>query len=580
MMLRPYCNLVAIWQPDLGLREAATHRLNRVQGLILVPSSYGWIVGIKPLPHTTWQQVFSPGYGVAVPEGAEGLIGPDQADAAPWTMVRDDLDSGTGACARATTRDFLALHFGPQGESRIIQTHASLMPVHWAQDRAGIILGTCLDLIAAARSDPPQPDRAIAALWASGRPFFTGRSILRGVGELPRGARSLLDPTRPPRIQAANDELLGVEQSRRSLSRDEVGAALREVVLCELRTGLATTGTNLLALSCGRDSSTLAWLVNRTLGLPLSTASLLPCDPTVRAGELAIPASALEGIPEARRIVLDWAHRDYPADVLFKGPDIIGPVLHPMLCELNVLRQHHSIDVYFGGEGCDELIGGEGVLAEWLADVGVWHALKRMPILTQSGRITHKAVLKARFPGAYARWNWFRHRPKHPALPVIFSEDLCREVSQLRKNPSGRSTNPSQHMIGRHQRGFTLCLNMNWAACSHYGIRRLFPLVNRGVLSLLWTTAAAHRLHPRTKELFSSAFRGSVPASMLDRPDKGFWGAAVPAPPFEELREAGGQEDRWELFARHAPLAADPSGSLQRRIGFLLPRRVESSVKR
>lgn len=530
-MTRPIllANFVASWHPDPSARERHTALIRDQLAIPVVhvlPS--GWVVGIKPLPRTSADEVFSAAQGLVVLHGPASMgVGTESGEVARLSDRVRHRPLELGECSG----DFALAAFGLEGECALVSTPAALPPLYFAQDGPAVTVASRLDWITALRPNPPIIDRLPLALWAAGTPqFLDGRTVIQSIRRMRRGAQLHLGPGASPTETNLTTVFLGQPGADRALGKVDVAQALRQHVLHKLETELVSDGLNLLSLSGGLDSSTLAALA-RTMGKPFKAVTLLAADPQVREHELPYIRAALgERYPE-NWIEIPWPHKEYQTEVLAKAPAILHPVLHPVLCEMQDLQRDHPIVTYFGGEFCDELIGGSGVIAEWCADTPLMAAWQRTPIRMQGWTFGFRQYLAQRLSTA-------RRRPPlavPPSLAAHFDDELRREYSSWLGSYRRHSPrDPAGLTLSRWQDICTPVIDMNWEASSQLNIRRSFPLIGREVLGLLWRTSASLRLGPDYKELFRQAFAQDAPASILNRPDKGFWGkflALAPAAP-------------------------------------------------
>ncbi|MFT7405594.1 MAG: hypothetical protein ACI955_002666 [Zhongshania sp.] len=529
MSLRPFADAVALWQPDSHERKLAQARLQKIDRVNTIVTPDGWLLAIRCLPETNIGDVYCEEAQVFMAQGADLFPTDDKSSPFNAIAIKKDLIEATRYCATATTSDFSAAHLGENGTLTVMQSHAALMPIFTAQNKNWLLWSTSLDFAALARPAAPELDDAIAAMVASLASLFAeGRSLIQGIAEEKRGQRIRLKPQKKNCYTNCDDEFLGKPLANAHMDKESCGAALRKIVLDNLKKDLSGKHTNLLSLSGGRDSSTLALLCQDHLKIPITTASLTPSQGDWKSKELDSILALLKDTPAQNKLIIDWPDGSYQANVLNKKPPTAHFVLHPMLCELSFITAKKRVDVYFGGEFCDELIGGEAVLGEWLADLGFFKSHSKLPIKTQTRIVTSRHLIKT-YLNTKHRWSNKLLQVKYgDGVPGFIAPDLKNPIRTLLIKGSHFGLSASEQPLHRFHQKYAAVLGMNWAACSIMGIRRSFPLLTRETLTLLRGTHAKHRLAPKSKELFTAAFKSLVPAGILEREGKGFMSVDMP----------------------------------------------------
>ena len=533
----------AVWHRDPNKRRVTPAQQGGQQSV----TGSGWLVTVSCLPGAEANELFNPSCGIVICQGADDLI----RTPGDWRKVEYDLGEPSGYCASTSADDICAVSLMEGGRARLLQSHAALMPLYVYAPASMVMITSSIDLLL--RHVPAQPgiDRATLAMWANGQPLFAeNRSMLEGVALLRRGQRSCVDANGVVSSESADREFLGAALSLGELDQAGVAERLRDAVLSVLDRDLVASGVNLLSLSGGVDSSTLATLANRTLRRPIRTLSVLPGQVDVQKRELASAEAGLRGVPRSHRLILPVDFAPFSArKIVQSAPRVAVPVLHPVLCHLSEASQQfgEKIDVYFGGEFCDEIIGGEAVLEEWLADVGFFTAMLKLPIRSQRGMLRRRHALYVASGSVNQMRRWLRRAPDPRLLPQYFNHDVRAEVSTLIERVDSIGVDhPSAIMLNRFLTYYTPILDMNWAVCAASGVRRSFPFANRRVLSLLWRTRPRHRLGPTTKAIFRKAFAGDAPEA-LARKDKGHWGRSIPfkAPVFDMVDAHDILDSKW-----------------------------------
>lgn len=514
-VLPPLANLVAFRSADPARLARVRRRLEATWPDVATVG--GWLLATRPLPRSRAVPAEARSRGLAFAEGA------DQATQGPGGLER------IAAIVRERRYEHLAAVPGDVGflcfgddSLTAVRSAAGRVPVYWWADDGDIAVGTLLTEVARLRATELRPDPLVAALWASGQPvFLEHRTPVAGVsavhpGEVLRfgidGASSThrwFDPWPEDLPRARRGDFAAKAQ--------RFGDAIRATVADEL----APDGGNLLSLSGGVDSSTLAFLAHRA-GRPLAAVSLVPA-----AGNpvLARERGFIDPLVERLGISPHWARELTEASriAMLDGlPDVAMPVLHPVLCLLGELAQATDVSVLVGGEFCDELCGGVFALSDWV----------RTASLVDFGR-----RVAARRRGGLRPW--VRHHtvglpPAGPygPLPHIALDDLRDAFDTWRAERHAQVAASTKV----HARTIELLTSLdgavaqNWEVCSAYGVRRVFPFLSREVIETVATCRPSELITPTFKALSRAAFRGQVPDRWLDRADSGSFGREAPAP--------------------------------------------------
>ncbi len=387
--------------------------------------------------------------------------------------------------------------------------------------------------------DEPRLDPLVNAVWTTGHGCFPdGRTFLAGVRLLGRGCRARLEPDRQIVMERYWNPRLG------SLLRPSPGRArehaerLRTLLLDKLARDLDPEGGNLLTLSGGVDSTSLAALATRALGRPVWTWSLLP-DPEDRyRHEMSYIAPLLQEC----RIERSWVVRlcaETRLELLRQAPRVVFHVIHPALCALPGILREAPVRVLFGGEFADEVCGSAFTWPDWVAHTSIFDLLAHPRSLPTGPRDVLRWA-KRRVLSAAGR----PVLPFPPHLPEFIRTEVREDYRawldrRCRRAAEDREALPYLALRAEAD-GFVA---MNWEAASALGVRRSFPFFSREALELAFECHPAEVVGPGTKRLLRRALRGDVPARNLDRPDKGHWGtylngAHVPwTEPLDELLE-------------------------------------------
>lgn len=314
---------------------------------------------------------------------------------------------------------------------------------------------------------------------------------------------------------------------------EEHAHELRRQVLGKLERSLDSAGANLLTLSGGLDSTILAWLAGRTLGLGFSTLSLVPqMEPARTAVRARIDRATTAIAVNVRR----QASRDLSAAMrmsyLHRAPRVVWYVGHPALCVLPEVARDSSARVMFGGEYCDEIVGGGPALFDWAYSTGLTSALRHFPASFSRARA---AVFWAnmRVRRATLRALLTSNRPSPGFLSAALAEEY-RAASRDEQAAFARDRSERPYLTYRLKHaGATV---QNWEVAASLGVRRVFPFLTRGVVELVFRCHPTELTGEAPKRLVRAAFAGVVPTSLLSvakgvgnyHPGSLRWHAAIP----------------------------------------------------
>lgn len=513
----PLSNLLAVHHADDRFLARVRRALEADASFASVWSpAGGWVVAAAPLGGSAADSSSIRDAGLAFAEGRDRVQGgpADRSDRGTLTrLIRiadqrpEDLDRFAG--------DFTFLRFRDRGRLTAVRSCGGLAPVYVATGQDWVTAGTRLDDIVRYAPVGLRIDRLVHAIWAALRfPLFPDhRTVLDGVSIVPRGHAALVghgrtrhirywDP-RPDRLPEPTEQRCA-EHARR----------FRAAVLGALERDLDTEG-NLLLLSGGVDSSSLAALAAGHCGRPVWAWSLLPEQPDLHARELSYIQPLLQAYGCGRHWTQTFTRRRQP-EMLRAAPPVVLPILHPGLCALPSLCQEADIRVLFGGEFADEVGGSRKTVPDWAAH-------------SSPALIARRGLpLGARDPLRWIKWRlaWRLRRPPMPfpaGLPPMVARDLREEYREWwrhqRRQAAEEEVWPYLTLWSQHD-GWVA---QSWEATSALGVRRAFPFFTREILELAHGCHPAELIGPGTKALLRRAFDGLVPARNLHRPDKASW---------------------------------------------------------
>jgi hypothetical protein len=506
--LAPLANLVAVRDPDPQQLETVERWLQSQESVHRVwrPAA-GWLVAELPLPGAK-QTLGDPGLVFA--EGSDHFEGPPDYR---------DLSRHPG--------DFSFLHFTEDAVTAV-RSCSGRVPVYVWSDRERAVVGTTLSGVCELLPQPPVLDPLALACWASLDPYEPwNRTVLAGVRAVPPGHSVHLTPGAPWRPTRYWDMRPG-DPAEVVVDPEGHAAEFREGLLATLDRELDREPYNLLTLSGGVDSTSLAALAAGVLDRPVATLSLVPLDPVANAREQHY-REALAGavvLGPSRHYALDL---ETQARLFGRSPGLCLPTLHPALRALPEVVAEIPASVLFGGEWADDTCGHWWRVHDWIDRTSareLSRSLRRLPF----GRSDLLRWPKWRLLSAVGR----------PRLNILASLlELARhEVEaeyqdwrseQLRMLVADER--PNRFLAAQFRGNASGVMAMNWEASSACGVRRAFPFLSRELLELAGRCDPRELLGPGTKRVMRAALRGLVPDVNLDRPDKGAFGRQPHPPP-------------------------------------------------
>lgn len=488
----------------------------------------GWVVAAAPLPGGEPDGDLARRHQLAFAEGRDVLVDcSGQNPAGRFREIVELADSNPDRLA-SLPGDFGFIRFRTGGAATVVRSCGGLVPFYLKQSGNRFVIATRLGDFVRYLPDAPRLDPLVNAIWASSWLMFPdGRTFLDGVTILGRGHFARLDGQlqvgrywnpRPKRLPYPTPALAREHAER-----------LRTLLIEKLRRDLDPEDGNLLTLSGGVDSSSIAALAAGVVGRRVWTWSLLPR--RERDDLVQHAMSYIEPLAQQYGFKRRWsvfAHERLILDLWRAFPPIVFHVIHPALCNLPAVMREAPVRVLFGGEFADEVCGSVFTVPDWAEQTPLWRLM--LDFRTLAGRSRTVA-------------RWARHRLAsfrgHQALP--FPQELL-EIDLTTKKPLDlfhpavreeyltwcerkrkglrEDTAPLRHLAIRiaTQDAF---IPMNWEACSALGVRRSFPFFNREALELAFECHPAELYGTGTKKLLRAALHDDVPSRNLYRPDKG-----------------------------------------------------------
>lgn len=513
MSLPPLANLFAVYDPDPVTSSA---RLADLRGSgefrTISPPGPGWIVAVSPLPGEVNGRHTLPRGAVEFVEGADLLHDrlPELCRVVDETP--DRLAQFPG--------DFGFVRFRLDGSATAVRSCGGLVPLYVTRSGERMAVATRLGDLVRYGPDEPRLDPLLNAVWAAGWSLFLeGRTFLAGVSILGRGCFAQLTPGRPiVRAQYWDPRPRHIERPSPARANEHV-VRLRSLLVAKLERDLDPDGHNLLTLSGGVDSSSLAALTRQAVGRRFSTWSLLPENDELFKREMSYIEPLVCGLGVERMRIVRLRKETHLA-LLRAAPRAVFYVLHQALCDLPAVLGEGEVRVLFGGEFADEVCGSRFTIPDWAFGTSLPRlvaGVRRLPL----GRHDVVSWAKHRLLGITGR-------PKLP-FPSALGEFVKAEVAEEyrawaadRRRAAGAEPPIKRYLALQAEKdGFVA---MNWEATSALGVRRSFPFFNREVLELAFECHPSELVGPGTKKLLRAALANDVPPRNLHRPDKGHWG--------------------------------------------------------
>jgi len=319
----------------------------------------GWDV---VAPHPSWVMVTRPLGTGTVPDRTP-LVLEGWPDLVRW---QGSAEAGHAALARAVDQrrwtdvpgDVGFLHVAVDGTAVAARAPAGRIPLYVHGFADGVVLSTRLDRLLCLRPEWPwQIDGLVLHNWAGWTGVSPrGRTTIRGVSLVPQGHTVHLAPgDRIPRVPQRFWDPRPDAIPRRS-DAGEYGERLRALVVRHLEDELDPGGANLLALSGGVDSSTLAVAAHVLVGRRYQAVSNVPVNPVDRSLEERYLGIVARLAPPVGHVRYAWTPEE-DLRVFSDGPPVGLPVIHPVLLKLGELQRRMPSVAYFGGEWGDASCG-------------------------------------------------------------------------------------------------------------------------------------------------------------------------------------------------------------------------------
>lgn len=547
MTMPPLSNLFAVHDADPAALDEVVSDLRRSAEFARVWRPVpGWVAAAAPLPGGEPDGYLARQHQLAFAEGRDVLVErPGKDPAVCFREIVELADSNPDRLA-SLPGDFGFIRFRTGGEATVVRSCGGLVPFYLKQSEHRFAIATRLGDIVRYLPDAPRLDPLVNAVWASSWPMMPdGRTFLDGVTILWRGHFVRREKT--GRMQVGrywNPRPKRIPYPTPARAREHA-ERLRALLIDKLRRDLDPEGGNLLTLSGGVDSSSLAALAAGVVGRKVWTWSLLPS----REESLRHEMSYIEPLAQRYGFGRRWTvlhHDRLVFDLWRAAPRIVFHVIHPALCSLPAVMREAPVRVLFGGEFADEVCGSVFTVPDWAEQTPLWRLM--LDFKPQAGH------LRAAARWARHRLASFRGRPALPFPQELLQTDLTTKKPLDFFHPGVQEEYRSWwgerrlefladpdpwRYLALESMGLDGFVPMNWEVCSALGIRRSLPFFNREALELAFECHPAELYGPGTKKLLRAALRDDVPERNLQRPDKGGWGRHEQSAP----RQGGAMPD-------------------------------------
>lgn len=531
MIRPPLANLFAVHDADpAALDEMMLDLRHSGEFAHVWRPAPGWVAAAAPLPGGEPDGDMAHRHQIAFAEGRDVLVERSGKDpAVRFREIVELADSNPDRLA-SLPGDFGFIRFRTGGEATVVRSCGGLVPFYLRQSGHRFVIATRLGDFVRYLPDQPRLDPLVNAIWACSCPTLPdGRTFLDGVTMLGRGHFARMEKT--GRMQVGrywNPRPKRIPYPTPALAREHA-ERLRTLLIEKLTRDLDPDGGNLLTLSGGVDSSSLAALSAGALGLPVWIWSVLPSKENEKA--LQHELSYIEPLAQRYRFERRWEvfyHDRLVFELWRSAPRIVFHVLHPALCSLPGIMREAPVNVLFGGEYADEVCGSVFTVPDWAEQIPLWRlALDFKPqsaYLRAAARWARQrlAILLRRpilpIPGALLHSNRIDGKPIDFFDPAVQEE--YKTWYEMQRLNFLRDKGPWRYLAleSAIMDGF---VPMNWEACSALGIRRSLPFFTREVFELAFECHPTELYGPGTKKLLRRALKDDVPERNLFRTDKG-----------------------------------------------------------
>jgi hypothetical protein len=516
MSLPPLADLFGYWHkvPDVvaEVREGldASCEWERVWS-----PAPGWVTAVKPLPGGVPDTARLLEDGVAFVEGRDAFSkGIDVNSRRFLDRLDEELERRPLRLDRIGG-DFGFVRFLAHGRAVVVRSCAGNVPLFVRPERDGVCVTTRLTALWRHVPAAPEIDRLVEMTWVvRGLDPFGPRTIFRDTWAVPTGHVVHTGPGVPFRaerywrVPARGPRLPSVDETTAHAER------LRELLVATLDRDLDAGGLNMLTLSGGADSSSLAVLAARTLQHRVGALSLVPPAEHPSADHmLNLIRQPVTEAGLAPWVRIPWSDLRM-LELVDRGPQCAFPVVHGTFLSLPAVKEREPFSVLFGGEDADAVCGSALTLPDWVAATPASAILRSRVGLP--GRHPRLRWLLWRAEWAMGRWSPGEQSP--PELPSWVHPDVRREyrdsLEDVRKRVDDNGAWPGLS----YQLRCATYITQGWEVTAPLGVRRSLPFRRREVLELAFFCHPSELIGPGYKKLLRAALRDDVPAAILDRP--------------------------------------------------------------
>jgi hypothetical protein len=519
--LPPLANFFAVYSADPAwLRDQQAAWSNQKEFSEVWAPAPGWIVGWAPLPNSAPEPEAIRKNAFVFAEGSHAITASAQEPTEIFFgTLAETVDQKPERLAQYPG-DYTFLRFRFDGSLTAVRACAGLAPLYYHRANKRIAIGTRLGFfvryLGLNRLDP-----LVNGIWSGGNCFFPdGRTLLVQVSCLARGSLIKFGAKDRPQPFAywfpRSDSL---PRPSPALELDHA-QTLRELLLSKLDCDLQAEGGNLLTLSGGVDSASVAALARGVLDRPIMSWSLLPEPADLYENEM----SFIQPLRDQYGFQRIWEERMTVENRMASLANLRGalfPILHPALLALPKILEEAEIQVLVGAEFADEVCGSHFTLDDWAAMASLLRlcrqVVKREASVRDLLRLAKQKLIRCIQP---------RRIPFVGSLPDFIAPEICAEYQAWRQQKVSIATRDC-----RPKYYFALChetaewVTMNWEALSLLRIHRALPFFNREVIELAFRCHPEELVVPGTKKLLRRALHNDVPGRNLYRASKGAWGS-------------------------------------------------------
>jgi len=354
----PLANLFAVYDPYPAALAALTLDLQSSGEFAHVwHPAPGWVAAALPLPGSTPDGKLAEQHRLAFAEGRDLLVECSGQDPAERLRAIGELTDAQPDRLDTLPGDFGFIRFRPNGGATVVRSCGGLLPFYLKQTGQGIAIATRLGDLVRYLPDEPRLDPLVNAIWASSWCIFPdGRTFLDGVSILGRGWFARIEGGQQRESKPYwNPRPRHIPYPTPALAQEHA-ERLRTLLIDKLARDLDPEDGNLLTLSGGVDSCSLAALAAGTVGRPLWTWSLLPSQAESLRHEMSYIEPLAQRYGFGRRWTVTY-HERLIFDLWRAAPKIVFHVLHPALCSLPGVMREAPVRVLLGGEFADEVCG-------------------------------------------------------------------------------------------------------------------------------------------------------------------------------------------------------------------------------